>query len=694
VVPLSYTSANNQLAIALTGSTGVTYDIVGNVGRFAFSPLTGSTGPQGIQGFTGPVGPLGPTGYTGPIGLPGAGGTIGYYANYYSTTTQSIGLTAQQITFPLNFVQNGISLDVNSNITFTNAGTYQITGELQVDGSNNSVFVHWYRLNGVDVTSSSFTDNFSGGAARILSTSTAIFTVNAGDTVGIWGLRTAGTVSLEAVAASGSPVYPSSPSVNVTVSQITYTQIGPTGYTGPQSLITTNFNVFGGVNAGISRTTATGNVGLGYNALSSLTDSLNNVAVGTDALKVLTTTDVQGSNTAIGFASLSQCSTGVRNTCIGSGSGRAVVGGRQNTALGMSSALNLTSGDNNVIIGAFSGGNILRANDNITIGSFSMSKGTSFMTGPDGRNVALGYYAGYSLAGYPTNNVAIGYQALWNAGQVSDNIAIGTNSLATIREGGGGNIAVGGSSTSVGGTLTNGQGYNIGLGVASNLYLSANASNNIGIGAYSNFSTSTGINNISIGPFTQALSATGCSNIVVSTNGTISVPVSGYGDNTALIDARSGLYSYTPYVRHLISTTVDSIFRVDGWSTNSSEVNIGPVQQIVVGQIYGIPLGVYKIIYCGAIYVNNTTVYPTLQYQPNGGSMTTIKQTAVSAPVGTFFSVHLEGTLRISNTLDIIRIFYPSTAIYGNAGSVPSVYTAGAFSGRLTRYLSINFVSL
>jgi hypothetical protein len=172
--------------------------------------------------------------------------------------------------------------------------------------------------------------------------------------------------------------------------------------------------------------------------------------------------------------------------------------------------------------------------------------------------VAVGYYAGHSLSGYPTNNVAIGYQSLWNATQCSDNIAIGTNSLASVVNGGGGNISVGGSSTSVGGTLTNGQGYNIALGIASNLYLSANASNNIGIGAYSNFNTSTGINNISIGPFTQALSATGCNNIVLSTNGTISVPVSARGDNTALIDARAGLFSYNPAYCHLRSTAFNN----------------------------------------------------------------------------------------------------------------------------------------
>jgi hypothetical protein len=593
--PLSYDNTTSRYSIALTGSTGIDYSVIGNTGYITNKFMTG------------PTGPIGPT---------GAGGTIGYYANYYSTTTQSIGSSAQQITFPNNFVENGISLDVNNNITFNHPGTYKISTTLQVNGSNNAKFYHWYRFNGSDVANSAYEDHFSSGAGQVLSTSSGLITVVAGDKLGIWGVKTAGTINVTYTTGSVSPVYPASTSVNVVVSQETYTQIGPTGYTGPQSLITSNFNVFGGVNAGISRTTATGNVGIGYNALSSLTDSLNNVAVGTDALKVLTTTEVQGSNTAVGFASLSQCSTGYRNTCIGSGSGRAVVSGRQNTALGMSSALNLTSGDNNVIIGAFSGGNILRANDNISIGNFSMSKGTSFMTGPDGRNIALGYYAGHSLSGYPTNNVAIGYQALWNAGQVSDNIAIGTNSLASVVNGGGGNIAVGGSSTSVGGTLTNGQGYNIGVGIASNLYLSANASNNIGIGAYSNFNTSTGINNISIGPFTQALSATGCNNIVLSTNGTISVPVSAKGDNTAFIDSRSGLYYYNPAICYLYSTGLSNgRVQWDTYDTNNvptkgfyfADYGNG-ANTVIVPNVYGH----YEITINGAMLGNGSNLTLTM----------------------------------------------------------------------------------
>jgi hypothetical protein len=580
--PLSYDNTTSRYSIALTGSTGIDYSVVGGVGYITNKFMTG------------PTGPIGPT---------GAGGTIAYYANYYSNTTQTINTTATQITFPNNFVQNGITLDVNSNITFTNAGTYQITGELQVNGSNNSVFVHWYRLNGVDVTSSSFTDNFSGGAARILSTSTAIFTVNAGDTVGIWGLRTAGTVSIEAVAASGSPAYPASPSVNVTVSQITYTQIGPTGYTGATGPIYspgTNINIAGNVistvtnpqfervlnstlgnrtillgsGSGSSFTTGgTDCVAVGNNTLNALTTGGTSTAVGSQALRYVTT---GGSNTAVGFQALNAVTTGNQNTAVGSFCGSEMTTGRFNSLLGQSAGYNITSGDTNFCLGLNSGYSITTSNDNISIGSYSMAKAANFMTGPDGRNVAIGHYSGHSLAGYPTNNVAIGYQSLWNATQCSDNIAIGTNSLATIRANGGGNIAIGGSSTSVGGSLTNGQGYNIGVGIASNLYLSANAQNNIGIGAYSNFNTSTGINNISIGPFTQALSATGCNNIVLSTNGTISVPISGRGDNTAFIDARAGLFSYNPTYCQLRSTAFNNgIVTWQFWSDGTTTYNNG-----------------------------------------------------------------------------------------------------------------------
>ncbi len=390
---------------------------------------------------------------------------------------------------------------------------------------------------------------------------------------------------------------------------------GPIGITGPSNLTISNLNVFGGVNAGISQTTATGCVGLGYRSLESLTSSLSNTAVGTDSLRVLTSTTVPGSNTAVGFASLSQCSTGVQNTAIGSGSGRNLTTGRFNTLVGMSAGLSLTTGDTNFHLGLNSGLSNRTSGDNISIGAYSMGKGTNFMTGPNGRNIGLGHYSAHSLQGSPSNNVAIGYQSLYNATDgVSDNICIGTNSGNSIVTNGGGNIAIGGSSLSTGGTLTNGQGLNIGLGLASNLYLSANASNNIGIGAYSNFNTSTGINNISIGPFTQALSATGCNNIVLSTNGTISVPISGRGDNTALIDSTNGLYYYSPATAYLTSTGLSN-GRVQ-WV--NSETN-NPIKGFTFGNFGNGPntvivpdkQGLYQIDVSGCVLGSGSSIFGT-----------------------------------------------------------------------------------
>jgi hypothetical protein len=675
---LYFTNARAQGAFIAGTGIDISSGIISN------TSVTGTTGPIGPIGFTGPIGPIGPTGYTGPIGVPGVGGTIGYYGNYYSTTTQSISSTAQQITFPNFFVQNGISLDGSSNITFNYPGTYKITTLLQVNGSNNAKFYHWYRYNGVDVANSAFEDHFSSGAGQVLSTSSGLITVVAGDTLGLWGLKTAGTIEVQYTPGSVSPAYPASTSVNIVVSQETYTQIGPTGYTGPQSLTTTNLNVFGGVNAGISRTTATGCVGLGYRSLESLTTSLSNTAVGTDSLRLLTSTAVPGSNTAVGFASLSQCSSGYQNTAIGSGSGRNITTAKYNTLVGMSAGANLTTGDTNFHLGLNSGFSNTSGGDNISIGSYSMAKNANQMTGPNGRNIGIGHYSAHSLSGSSANNVAIGYQSLWNStAECSDNICIGTNSGSSIVTNGGGNIAIGGSSTSVGGTLTNGQGYNIGVGIASNLYISANARNNIGIGAYSNFNTSTGISNISIGNFTQASSATSSNEITMSTNGTLSVPISGKGANTCFVDARAGLFSFSPAYCLLRSTAFNNgivtwEFLNDGTTLYNNGFQLLLSNTLVV-QPYN---GVYEITVSGSaqaqaslfvaidLYVNNVLGFRNIAYQSSGSINT--------------FIVNVSGT----------QLSRPSTGTGTNTGWSVNCNGGKFFSIDFPLFMTIKFISL
>jgi hypothetical protein len=308
-------------------------------------------------------------------------------------------------------------------------------------------------------------------------------------------------------------------------------------------------NLLLGTSAGAAITTGVDAVAIGNNALSTLSSAINCTAVGSRTLSYCNANN----NTAIGFRASEILTSGFQNTTVGAFAGALLTTGKYNSLFGMSAGLNITIGDTNFCLGLNAGYSITTSSDNIAIGAYTMAKNLNPITTTNGRNVAIGHYASHSLEGTPENNISIGYQSLYNATSCSDNICIGTNAGNSITTGGG-NIALGGSSLSTGGTLTAGQGFNIGLGIASNLYVRAGATNNIGIGAYSNFNTSTGSNNISIGPYTQASTATSNNQITISTNGTSSFPVTGRGSNTCLIDARSGLHYYSPATCFLYAT--------------------------------------------------------------------------------------------------------------------------------------------
>lgn len=386
-------------------------------------------------------------------------------------------------------------------------------------------------------------------------------------------------------------------------------------------------NLLLGTSAGNSITTSTGIVAIGESALSLLTTGIQCTAIGYQALR-----DTTGNNnTAVGHRAGRSITTGFQNTLLGSNAGREMTTGNYNSLFGMSAGFNISSGNTNFCLGLNAGYSITTSSDNISIGAYTMAKNLNPITVTNGRNVAIGHYASHSLEGTPANNISIGYQSLYNATSCSDNICIGTNAGNSITTGGG-NIAIGGSSLSTGGTLTAGQGNNIGIGIASNLYVSAGATNNIGIGAYSNFNTSTGVSNISIGPYTQASSATGNNQITISTNGTSVTPITGLGDNTAFIDARSGLYKYMPAYGFFRSN--NNISNSIHWLTPLLSQNItvsgktvtfalaGLYEATFSGTIQSVALGPTT----GQLYVNGLQ-YPSstyaFYYGAHGGAGTT-----------------------------------------------------------------------
>ena len=213
----------------VTGPTGAT----GSTGP----SITGPTGPTGSQGPTGPTGSQGVTGPTGPTGSTGTGGTLGYYGNFYSTATQTnpVASTANAMTLNTTVSNSGVSVVSSSQITIANAGTYLIDFAAQFTSSSGSnvVIDVWLSKNGTNVVGTDQQIQLTGGAGT-LSVAAWEYLVNASaaDYYVLYWSAPSTAVSMVYQAAATSPTRPSSPSVNVNVSQIMYTQAGPTGPTG------------------------------------------------------------------------------------------------------------------------------------------------------------------------------------------------------------------------------------------------------------------------------------------------------------------------------------------------------------------------------------------------------------------------------------------------------------------------------
>jgi hypothetical protein len=195
----------------------------------------GSTGPTG---YTGPTGMTGPTGVQGPIGL---GGAQGAYGSYYSETTLAGSATPQKV--PINLVdsENGCTLDtVNSRIYIANAGEYNFQFSIQFENTSGQDNVSiWIRKNGetaaYDVPGSTGYITIDPKSSSINGANIVgwnyFFNFAAGDYISLWWISGATHISIQYYPANSTPA---TSSVVATIQQVMYTQIGPTGFTGPQ----------------------------------------------------------------------------------------------------------------------------------------------------------------------------------------------------------------------------------------------------------------------------------------------------------------------------------------------------------------------------------------------------------------------------------------------------------------------------
>ncbi len=192
---------------------------------------------------------------------------------------------------------------------------------------------------------------------------------------------------------------------------------------GRDALLTQSFS--NSNTAWISNNVAVGWQALRTNAPTAITNGINNTALGTSALQANTTGNV---NTACGGSALFSNTTGGANTACGYNSLTQNTTGSSNTAIGLQALFLNTTGSNNTVLGS----------NAMTSQSFN--------------------------AGGPTNNVAVGFQALrLNQPTATtngiNNTAVGTNALAANTTGAN-NIAVG---NNAGNLLTTGN-NNIDIG--------------------------------------------------------------------------------------------------------------------------------------------------------------------------------------------------------------------------------------
>jgi hypothetical protein len=182
------------------------------------------------------------------------------------------------------------------------------------------------------------------------------------------------------------------------------------------------------------------NTGFGYSALLNVTNNaFNNTAVGFESLLNLTTGD---SNTAVGFASLASNTSGSENTGIGESSLLANTTGTTNTSVGVGTLVANTSGSSNTAVGNQALESNTTANNNTAIGIFSLGNNTTGANNTGIGSLSLsGLTTGSSNTGVGINagvtvttgsfNTFMGLGAGANSATSLNRIALGYNASAT-----------------------------------------------------------------------------------------------------------------------------------------------------------------------------------------------------------------------------------------------------------------------
>jgi hypothetical protein len=180
------------------------------------------------------------------MGPTGPGGALAFWGSFWDTTDQTAAAANTAYSITLNSADpanNGVSVVSGSRVTFANAGVYSLTFSIQFTNTDSQIHDAnvWLRKNNagsagdVPDTDSKFSviNSHGGVPGNIIGTVNFVLSLAANDYIELIWATTNTQVRLDSIPAGTTPVSPRVPSVVFTAVQVMYTNIGPTGASGP-----------------------------------------------------------------------------------------------------------------------------------------------------------------------------------------------------------------------------------------------------------------------------------------------------------------------------------------------------------------------------------------------------------------------------------------------------------------------------
>jgi hypothetical protein len=194
-----------------------------------------------------------------------------------------------------------------------------------------------------------------------------------------------------------------------------------------------NENTALGYQALLTNVAGASSTAIGYQAMSNANSSLNggstplityNTAVGYQALQGSATASANtgNNNTATGYQSLKNTTSGYGNSAYGVSSLLSNTTGYYNTGMGFQSLFNSTTGNYNVGIGMYALRSLSTGSNNVGIGYHTMSS-----NGTGSNNVAIGF--GADIGSGVSNAIAIGQGA---SNSTSNSMVLGNGSITRV----------------------------------------------------------------------------------------------------------------------------------------------------------------------------------------------------------------------------------------------------------------------